>query len=196
MVWPFMLGDYTSVDSPAWRQLERLAAVEQVGGFIISVGSPLDIATKTNALQRVARVPLLFSADFETGAGFRVRGGYFVPNAIDLGGATVFPLQMALGAAGDTVLAYDVGRVTALEGRSLGIHVSFGPVLDVNNNPANPVIGARSFSEDPHLTARLGAALGRDEVPPRRSDAPRARVTASPRAPDRDLRSSRPASPE
>jgi beta-N-acetylhexosaminidase len=161
MVWPFMLGDYTSVDSPAWRQLERLAAVEQVGGFIISVGSPLDIATKTNALQRVARVPLLFSADFETGAGFRVRGGYFVPNAIDLGGATVFPLQMALGAAGDTALAYDVGRVTALEGRSLGIHVSFGPVLDVNNNPANPVIGARSFSEDPHLTARLGAALVR-----------------------------------
>lgn len=161
MVWPFMLGDYTSTDSPAWRQLEQLAAIEQVGGFIISVGSPLDIATKTNALQRVARVPLLFSADFETGAGFRVRGGYFVPNAIDLGGATVFPLQMALGAARDTSLAYEVGRVTALEGRSLGIHVSFGPVLDVNNNPANPVIGARSFSEDPRLTARLGAALVR-----------------------------------
>ena len=161
MVWPFMLGDYTSTDSPAWRQLERLAAEEQVGGFIISVGSPLDIATKTNALQRAARVPLLFSADFETGAGFRVRGGYFLPNAIDLGGATVFPLQMALGAARDTSLAYEVGRVTALEGRSLGIHVSFGPVLDVNNNPANPVIGARSFSEDPHLTARLGAALVR-----------------------------------
>jgi len=161
MVWPFMLGDYTATNSPAWRQLEQLAAREQVGGFIISVGSPLDIATKTNALQRVARVPLLFSADFETGAGFRVRGGYFVPNAIDLGGATVFPLQMALGAARDTTLAYEVGRVTAVEGRSLGIHVSFGPVLDVNNNPANPVIGARSFSEDPRLTARLGAALVR-----------------------------------
>ena len=161
MVWPFMLGDYTSADSPAWTQLERLAAVEQVGGFIVSVGSPLDIAMKTNALQRGSRVPLLFSADFETGAGFRVRGGYFVPNAIDLGGATVFPLQMALGASGDTALAYNVGRVTALEGRALGIHVSFGPVLDVNNNPANPVIGARSFSEDPRLTARLGAALVR-----------------------------------
>jgi beta-N-acetylhexosaminidase len=161
MVWPFMLGDYVSTDSPSWRQLEHLASGEQVGGFIISVGSPLDIATKTNALQRAARVPLLFSADFETGAGFRVRGGYFVPNAIDLGGATVFPLQMALGAARDTSLAYEVGRVTALEGRALGIHVSFGPVLDVNNNPANPVIGARSFSEDPRLTARLGASLVR-----------------------------------
>ena len=161
MVWPFMLGDYAPTGAPSWRQLERLATEEEVGGFIVSVGSPLDIATKTNALQRASRVPLLFSADFETGAGFRVRGGYFVPNAIDLGGATVFPLQMALGASGDTALAYEVGRVTALEGRALGIHVSFGPVLDVNNNPANPVIGARSFSEDARLTARLGAALVR-----------------------------------
>src|SRR6185503_16822872 len=91
----------------------------------------------------------------------RVRAGYFLPNAIDLGGATVFPLQMALGASRDTALAYEVGRVTATEGRALGIHVSFGPVLDVNNNPANPVIGARSFSEDPRLTARLGASLVR-----------------------------------
>jgi len=161
MVWPFMLGDYAATNAPSWTQLERLVRQEQVGGFIVSVGSPLDIAAKTNALQRVSRVPLLFSADFETGAGFRVRGGYFVPNAIDLGGATVFPLQMALGAARDTALAYDVGRVTATEGRALGIHVAFGPVLDVNNNPANPVIGARSFSEDAHLTARLGAALVR-----------------------------------
>ena len=161
MVWPFMLGDYAPTDAPAWRQLERLVTEQEVGGFIVSVGSPLDIAVKTNALQRAARVPLLFSADFETGAGFRVRGGYFVPNAIDLGGATVFPLQMALGASRDTALAYEVGRVTATEGRALGIHVSFGPVLDVNNNPANPVIGARSFSEDPRLTARLGASLVR-----------------------------------
>jgi len=161
MVWPFMLGDYAATDAASWIQLERLVRQEEVGGFIVSVGSPLDIATKTNALQRASRLPLIFSADFETGAGFRVRGGYFVPNAIDLGGATVFPLQMALGAARDTSLAYEVGRVTATEGRALGIHVAFGPVLDVNNNPANPVIGARSFSEDAHLTARLGASLVR-----------------------------------
>ncbi|HEX6048585.1 MAG TPA: glycoside hydrolase family 3 N-terminal domain-containing protein [Gemmatimonadaceae bacterium] len=161
MVWPFMLGDYAPATAPAWRELERLVSEEEVGGFIVSVGSPLDIATKVNALQEQSRVPLLFSADFETGAGFRVRGGYFVPNAIDLGGATVFPLQMALGASRDSALAYDVGRVTAVEGRALGVHVSFGPVLDVNNNPANPVIGARSFSEDPRVAARLGAALVR-----------------------------------
>jgi beta-N-acetylhexosaminidase len=161
LVWPWMLGDYVAEGSPEWRRVERLAREERVGGFIMSVGSPLDIAAKTNALQRASRVPLLFSADFEAGAGFRVRGGFFTPNAIDLGGATVFPQQMALGAAADTALAYDVGRVTAVEGRALGIHVSFGPVLDVNNNPANPVIGARSFSEDPALAARLGAAMVR-----------------------------------
>src|SRR4029453_7396326 len=80
MVWPFMLGDYAPTDAPAWRQLERLAAEEQVGGFIVSVGSPLDIATKTKARQKASPLPLIFSADFETGAGFRVRGGYFVPN--------------------------------------------------------------------------------------------------------------------
>lgn len=161
MVWPFTLGDYTAENAPAWERVERYVTDDQVGGFIMSVGSPLDIAAKTNALQRASRLPLLFSADFETGAGFRARGGYFVPNAIDLGGATVFPLQMALGAAEDTALAYEVGRITAIEGRALGIHVSFGPVLDVNNNPSNPVIGARSFGEEPRLAARLGAALVR-----------------------------------
>src|SRR5688572_28605137 len=161
LVWPWFLGDYLSTDSPGWQRLERLVTEEHVGGFIVSVGSPLDIAVKVNALQRASRLPLLFSADFESGAGFRVRGGYFVPNAIDLGGATIFPLQMALGATGDTSLAYEMGRVTAVEGRALGVHVSYGPVLDVNNNPANPVIGARSFAEDPVLAGRLGAAFVR-----------------------------------
>ena len=161
LVWPFTLGDYLSTDSPGWRRLERLVTEEHVGGFIVSVGSPLDIAVKINALQRASRLPLLISADFEAGAGFRVRAGYFLPNAIDLGGATVFPQQMALGAIGDTALAYEMGRVTALEGRALGVHLSYGPVLDVNNNPANPVIGARAFGEDPMLAARLGASFVR-----------------------------------
>jgi len=165
LVWPFILGDYQSTDTPAWRRIERLVTEQHVGGFIVSVGSPLDIAARTNALQRASQragiSPLLFSADMETGAGFRARAGFFLPNAIDLGGATVFPLAMSLGAIGDTALAYKVGQVTAEEGRALGLHVSFGPVLDVNNNPANPVIGARSFGEDPKEDARLGAAYVR-----------------------------------
>lgn len=161
LVWPWVLGDYVPEGSAEWGRITRLVTEQHVGGFIISVGSPIDIAAKANALQELSPLPLLFSADLETGAGFRARGGYFLPNAIDLGGATSFPWQMALGAVRDTVLAYEMATATAREARALGIHVAFGPVLDVNNNPANPVIGARSYSEDPALTARLGAAFVR-----------------------------------
>jgi beta-N-acetylhexosaminidase len=122
----------------------------------MSVGSPIEIAAKLNALQSLAPLPLLISADLEYGAGMRARGGYFLPNGIDLGGATVFPPQMAFGAARDTNLAYEEGRITAIEGRALGIHIDFAPVLDVNNNAANPVINTRSYGEDPALVAALG----------------------------------------
>ena len=161
LVWPFVLGDYVPEGSAEWARIKRLVTEQHVGGFIVSVGSPIDIAAKMNALQELSPLPLLVSADLETGVGFRARGGYFLPNAIDLGGATSFPWQMALGAVRDTALAYGMAKVTALEARALGIHVAFGPVLDVNNNPANPVIGARSYSEDPALTARLGASFVR-----------------------------------
>ena len=159
MVWPWILGDYTAVDNAAWTRVEKLIRDQKLGGAIISVGGPIDIAVKTNALQRAAALPLLIGADLETGAAFRARGGYFVPNAIDLGGATAFPYQMGIGATRDTMLAYEMGRVTALEGRALGIHMAFAPVLDVNNNPKNPVIAARSFGENPQLVAKLGTAF-------------------------------------
>ena len=161
LVWPWILGDYVPEASAEWQRLLHFVREDHVGGFIVSVGSPLDIAVKLNALQRQSQLPLLIGADLETGVGFRARGGFFVPNAIDLGGATTFPLQMSLGASGDTSLAYDEARVTAREARALGIHIAFGPDLDVNNNPANPVIGARSFSEDPDMAARLGASYVR-----------------------------------
>ena len=159
MVWPTVFGDYSSSDSPQWDLLRKLIEQERVGGFTVSVGSPVEIAVKLDAMQRLSRVPLLFGADFEFGAGYRARGGWFLPNAIDLGGAVVFPPQMALGATGDTSLAYQQGRVTAIEGRALGVHVAYAPILDVNNNPANPVINTRSYGEDPALAARLGAAF-------------------------------------
>jgi beta-N-acetylhexosaminidase len=159
MVWPTVLGDYTSGDSPQWQHLTEYIKKEKVGGFTISVGSPTEVAAKLNALQEMSSVPLIFGADLEAGAGFRARGGYFIPNAIDLGGAVVFPPEMAIGATGDTTLAYEQGRLTAVEGRALGIHIAYAPVLDVNNNPANPVINTRSYGEDPALAARLGAAF-------------------------------------
>jgi beta-N-acetylhexosaminidase len=159
IVWPWVLGDYVSGDSPQWRRLSQYIEQEKVGGFIISVGSPTEVAAKLNAFQSMSKVPLLFGADLEAGAGFRARGGYFVPNAIDLGGAIVFPPEMAIGATGDTTLAYEQGRLTAQEGRALGIHIAYAPVLDVNNNPDNPVINTRSYGEDPELVARMGVAF-------------------------------------
>jgi beta-N-acetylhexosaminidase len=159
IVWPSVYGDFVSGDSPQWRRLTDYIQKEKVGGFTISVGSPTEVAAKLNALQSMSQVPLLFGADLEAGAGFRARGGYFVPNAIDLGGAIVFPPEMAVGATRDTTLAYEQGKLTAIEGRALGIHIAYAPVLDVNNNPENPVINTRSYGEDPELDARLGVAF-------------------------------------
>ena len=159
MVWPTVLGDYTSDDSPQWQRLTSYVSTEKVGGFTISVGSPTEVASKLNALQSMSRIPMLFGADLEAGAGFRARGGYFIPNAIDLGGAVISPPEMAIGATRDTALAFEEGKLTAQEGRALGIHIAYAPVLDVNNNPANPVINTRSYGEDPRLVARLGAAF-------------------------------------
>lgn len=161
MVWVWTLGDYTADDAPAWTNIEKVIREQKLGGAIVSVGGPVDIAAKTNALQRAAALPLLLGADLETGAAFRARGGWFLPNAIELGGATSFPYQMGLGATRDSMLAYEMGRVTAIEGRALGLHMAFAPVLDVNNNPRNPVISARSFGEDPKLVAMMGRALVR-----------------------------------
>jgi beta-N-acetylhexosaminidase len=159
LVWPQVFGDFTPTSSASWARVDELITTQHVGGFIMSIGSPIETAEKLNAMQRLSRLPLVIGADYEYGAGMRQRGGYFLPNNIYLGGATVFPPQMGLGASRDTSLAYQQGRITAIEGRAMGVHIAFAPVLDVNNNAANPVIGVRSFSENPHLVADMGAAL-------------------------------------
>ena len=159
LVWPQLFGDYTPTTSASWERVEELITREHVGGFIMSIGSPIETAAKINSMQRLSTLPLVFGADYETGVAFRQRGGYFLPNDIYLGGGTMFPYQMGLGATRDTSLAFEQGRITATEGRALGVHIAFAPVLDVNNNPANPVIGMRSFGEDPHLVADMGQAL-------------------------------------
>jgi beta-N-acetylhexosaminidase len=159
LVWPWLLADYSPEQSASWQQVRDLIEKERVGGFVISVGTPTETAAKTNAMQRLSTVPLIFGADYEAGVGYRTRGAFFLPNAINLGGATTFSMLMALGASRDSALAYEEGRITAVEGRALGVHVAFAPVLDVNNNPNNPVIGPRSFGEEPALVASLGASF-------------------------------------
>ncbi len=159
LVWPQLYGDYTPATSAGWIRVRDLIAQQHVGGFIMSIGSPIETAAKLNDMQRLSALPLIVGADYETGVAFRQRGGYFLPNDIYLGGGTMFPPQMGIGATRDTALAYREGEITALEGRAIGVHMAFAPVLDVNNNPANPVIGVRSFGENPHLVADMGAAF-------------------------------------
>ena len=159
LIMPWVLGDFAPEGSPSHERIAEYVEDQGVGGVIMSVGTPIEVAAKLNDLQRHARVPLLVAADLETGAGFRMRDAVFMPGTIELGGATDFPSLMAVGAAGDERLAYQMGRITALEARAVGIHVPFAPVLDVNNNPENPIINVRSFGADPGSVSRMGIAF-------------------------------------
>ena len=159
MIMPWVMGDFSPEGSPSLERIHRLIDRDEIGGVIISVGTPLDVATKLNTLQRRSRLPLLVAADLETGAGFRMRGAVHLPGLHDLGGATNFPALMAVGAADDPFLAYEMGRITAMEARAVGIHVPFAPVLDVNSNPDNPIINTRSFGEDPQRVGDLGVCF-------------------------------------
>jgi beta-N-acetylhexosaminidase len=133
--------------SEQYAELVRAIQNLGVGGFIIYNGDALTTAALTNRLQAHARVPLLFASDFEGGVGMQLRGGTRLPRA------------MALAATGDTESAAQAGRIAAREGRAIGVHVNFYPVLDVNNNPANPIINTRAFSDDPEMVANWGAAF-------------------------------------
>ncbi len=161
MIMPSMLGDFSPVGSAGWRRVTRLVEQDRVGGILVSVGSPTEVASKLNELQMRSRIPLLVSADLETGAGFRFRGAIQMPGTIPLGGATEFPYPMAVGATGDAKLAYEMGAITAEEGRAVGVQIPFAPVLDVNDNPDNPIINVRSFGGDPDEVGRLGCAFVR-----------------------------------
>jgi beta-N-acetylhexosaminidase len=159
LIMPWVLGDFAPEGSPSHERIAGYVEAQSVGGVIMSVGTPIEVAAKLNDLQRHAKIPLLVAADLETGAGFRMRGAVHVPGNIELGGATDFPSLMAVGATGSERLAYEMGRITALEARAVGIHVPFAPVLDVNNNPDNPIINVRSFGADPVDVSRMGIAF-------------------------------------
>ena len=161
LIMPWVLGDFAPEGSPSHDRILEYIEDQGIGGVIMSVGSPTEVAAKLNDFQAHSNIPLLVAADLETGAGFRMRGAVHMPGTIELGGATDFPSLMAVGATGDRQFAYDMGRVTALEARAVGIHIPFAPVLDVNNNPDNPIINVRSFGEDPEEVADLGAAFVR-----------------------------------
>jgi beta-N-acetylhexosaminidase len=161
LLMPWVLGDFAPEGSEGHERIFNFIEDLKIGGLIMSVGTPFGVAAKLNALQAQSDLPLLVAADLETGAGFRMRGAVQMPGTIDLGGATDFPSLMAVGATGNEEFAYEMGRITAVEARALGVHVPFAPVLDVNNNPDNPIINVRSFGEDPQQVAEMGIAFVR-----------------------------------
>jgi beta-N-acetylhexosaminidase len=160
MVMLWVLGDYAHVDDSTFAEVRRAVAEDRIGGVIMSLGSPIEVASKVNSLQGLAQVPLLVASDLEPGLG-RLVGGTFVPTLMNAGSATIFPSNMAIAATGSVDDALQVGRIIGREARAVGIHLAFAPTVDVNNNPANPVINTRSFGEDPQRVAELAAAFVR-----------------------------------
>ncbi|MFH1762551.1 MAG: glycoside hydrolase family 3 N-terminal domain-containing protein [Gemmatimonadota bacterium] len=159
LVFPWMSGAYTSTTGPEFQEYARYVEEARIGGVVISIGLPHTYGAKLNALQARAGIPLLVASDFENGGpGMRINHSYALPTLLPQGGGTSFPPTMAFGAIGEERFAWEYGRVTAIEARAVGVHLNFAPVLDVNSNPLNPIINTRSFGQDPHIVADLGAA--------------------------------------
>lgn len=137
------------------EHMEMLFRDYYVGGIIYfrrNTALPQQIAALSSGLQQLSSsynsIPLAIAVDQEGGMVARIDRE-----------VTVLPGQMTLGATGNAELAYEAGRISAMELAQLGITVNFAPVLDVNNNPLNPVIGIRSFGERPELVAQLGSSM-------------------------------------
>ena len=160
MVMPWVLGHYTNARDSGFLQIRQWITEDQVGGVVMSLGSPVEVAAKINSMQRMANVPLLVGSDLEPGLG-RLEGGLFVPSLMSAGSATLLPNNMAVGATGRADDAMAAGRIVGREARAVGIHIVFAPTVDVNNNPANPVINTRSYGEDPASVAALSGAFVR-----------------------------------
>lgn len=139
-------GEYAPADGAGLQRWTKLARDYGVGGFVVYGGSPVETAHLLNRLQQEAKIPLLISADFEGGPGQQFAG------------ATEFPGNMALAAAGSEQLAYLEGTVGAREGRAIGIHLTYSPVVDIQTRPENPVLGVRSFGSDIDALGRLAGA--------------------------------------
>lgn len=143
-----MVAGYSNKGSAEIDRLEGLVRRGEVGGIIWMQGGPERQRSAIQRLQRVAvkNIPLMMAQDAEWGAAMRLDS---VPR---------LPWPLTLGATGDTGLARRYGRALATESRMLGIHVNFSPVVDVNTNPRNPIIGQRALGSDPHRVALLAKA--------------------------------------
>ena len=130
-------------------ELKRVIEKYHVGGVYFSIGPALNHAEFANYANSLSKVPILVCIDGEWGLSMRMPE---TPR---------FPKNMALGAIQDDQLLYEYGREMARECHEVGVNVNFAPAVDVNSNPANPVIGQRSYGEDPINVSRKAIAYAR-----------------------------------
>jgi beta-N-acetylhexosaminidase len=138
----FMIAAYSNLDLKHVKEIKELIVNYNIGGLIWMQGGPMRQGKLANYYQTVAKTPLLYSIDGEWGLAMR------------LDTTPRYPKQMTLGAVQNDSLIYYMGRQIGRECKRMGIHVNFAPVADVNNNPANPVIGMRSFGENKYKVAK------------------------------------------
>lgn len=136
-------ADYVAEDDPRLQRWMRLAGDHGLGMFVLYGGTPRDVAHLLNRLQREAEIPILVAADFEGGPGQQVSG------------AVEFPANMAFAAVGSEELVYRATSAGAVEGRAMGIHLTYTPVVDISTRPENPAESVRSFGGDLELLGRM-----------------------------------------
>ncbi|WP_031427676.1 glycoside hydrolase family 3 N-terminal domain-containing protein [Flavimarina sp. Hel_I_48] len=132
----FMADIFSSDPKSKVDALKNLIEKHHIGGVIFSKGGPVRQARLNNELQSLSDVPLLIGMDAEWGLDMRLDSTY------------AFPYNMALGAINDNKIVEEVGRQIGLQNKRLGVHINFAPVVDINVNPKNPIIGNRSFGEN------------------------------------------------
>ncbi len=138
----FMVAAYSNKDNAHVKEIKDLVDKYKIGGLIFFQGGPIRQAIQANCYQSCSKVPLFMSIDAEWGLAMR------------LDSTTKFPRQMTLGAIQDDSLIYEMGFEIARQCKRLGMQINFAPVVDINNNPLNPVIGNRSFGENKYNVAK------------------------------------------
>lgn len=146
MICEQMRGEYIADNDEKFQYWARLVRDYGVGAFVVYGGTPHDTAHLLNRLQKLAKIPLLITSDFEGGPGQQFAG------------ASEFPANMAFSAIGSEELMYEAAKVGAIEGRAIGIHLTYSPVVDVLTRPGNPVLNVRSFGGDIELLGKMAGA--------------------------------------
>lgn len=142
-----MVPAYTGKNNSNFKEVETLIKEYKVGGVIFMQGGPVRQAEYANHFQKISDLPMLMAQDAEWGLSMR------------LDSCISFPKNMTLAAIQDDSLLFLYGALLAKQLKAVGVHVNFAPVIDVNNNPRNPVIGVRAFGDNKHNVTQKGLML-------------------------------------